>query len=93
MIVYRAEYEDGGGPFYYRNGKPRNPMMPDFSRYNDTQLYGADSLENLIKLISSYGFNINDFNIKQYITNDIISYNKKNGHVVFNHIDFSEVKE
>ena len=83
MRVYRVEYKDGGGPFYHRDGTPRDPNLPDFSNYNDFYLSGADSIEHLIMLITNYGFNIDDFTIKEYEVNNIITYNKKNGHINF----------
>lgn len=84
MKIYRAEYPDGGGPFYKLDGTPRNPDGPVFN-YNDNDpiLYGADSMENLVKLITGYGFDINDFTIKIYYSDKIGHYNKHNGHVAF----------
>lgn len=81
MKVYRAEYPDGGGPFYYRNGIPRYSSLPYFE--NNRYLSGADSLEHLTELITGYGFNIKDFIVKIYYSNQIISYNRKSGHVTF----------
>lgn len=81
MKIYRAECEDGGGPFYHLDGTPRKSGLPVFKNYSP--LYGADSLKNLKKLIKNYGLNISDYNIKIYYSDDIISYNKTNGHVVF----------
>ena len=81
MIIYRAELEDGGGPYYKRDGTSRNPSLPSF--IGNTYLYGADSIENLTKLIIQYGFNIEDFLIKKYQSNKILSYNKNNGHIIF----------
>jgi hypothetical protein len=83
MIIYRIEKEDGGGPFYYRDGRPRDSSMPDFSNGDINILYGADSLENLKHIINNYNLNINDFIIKTYESNNILSYNKKNGHIIF----------
>jgi hypothetical protein len=82
MFIYRAELDDGGGPFYHRDGTPRNINMPVFKGDNNI-LYGADSIENLTKLIENYGFNIKDFDIKQYQSENILSYNKRNGHIIF----------
>ena len=94
MKIYRVELEDGGGPYYYRNGMPRDPKMPDFSNYKGPLiLYGADSLESLKKLIENYGFNINDYIVKIYNSNKIHSYNRQNGHIIFEVEDESEVKE
>lgn len=81
MIIYRAELEDSGGPYYKRDGTPRDPSLPTF--VGETQLYGADSIENLTKLMTQYGFNIEDFLIKKYQSNKILSYNKKNGRIIF----------
>lgn len=44
MKVYRAECEDGGGPFYKLDGTPRTSGI---SFKDNTELYGADSIENL----------------------------------------------
>lgn len=87
MIIYRAELEDGGGPFYDRKGIPRQQNMPTF--INSNILYGADSVDNLKILLNNYGFNIEDFYIKKYKSTNIISYNRKNGHIVF----IEEIKE
>ena len=57
MIVYRAELEDGGGPYYKRDGTPRDPSLPSF--VGDTQLYGADSIENLLSLRRNKWKNVN----------------------------------
>jgi len=81
MKIYRAEYPDGGGPFYYRDGTPRNSKLPFFK--DDKYLSGADSLEHLTELITNYGFNIKNFIIKTYYSDKIICYNKNNGHIVF----------
>ena len=81
MKVYRAEYPDGGGPFYYRDGTPRCSSSVYFG--DNKCLYGADSLEHLTEIITGYGFNIKDFIIKTYYSNQILSYNKKNGHIIF----------
>lgn len=83
MIIYRAEYEDGGGPYYYRDGTPRNPTLPNFKNDNDHILSGADSIEHLILLMNNYGFDIKQFIIKEYESDNIITYNKKNGHINF----------
>lgn len=34
-------------------------------------------------MFDNYGFNLNDFIIKIYNTNKILSYNKRNGHIIF----------
>lgn len=81
MKIYRAECEDGGGPYYHLDGTPRFKHLPTFK--NSKTLYGADSLENLISLISSYGLDISNYKIVIYEKADIISYNKKNGHIIF----------
>ena len=83
MKVYRCECEDGGGPFYKLDGTPRNPNMPTFK--NSQILYGADSIENLKQLITNYGFKFDNYILKEYniIENNIISYNKLNGHIIF----------
>ena len=59
MIIYRIEKEDGGGPFYYRDGRPRDSSMPDFSNGDINILYGADSLE--FKNINNNYIKYNDF--------------------------------
>ena len=81
MKIYRIECEDGGGPFYHLDGTPRKEGLPVFKGY--APLYGADSLRNLKKLIKNYGLKFSDYILKIYYSDDIISYNKQNGHVVF----------
>ena len=81
MKIYRAELQDGGGPFYHRDGTPRDSNMPAFK--DSKVLYGADSIEHLNELITNYGFDINNFIIKIYESDNIISRNKKNGHIIF----------
>lgn len=81
MKIYRAEYDDGGGPYYKLDGTPRQSSVP--KQDPSDIIYGADSLEHLKSLISNYGFNIDDFNIKVYEINKYIAYNRNNGHVVF----------
>ena len=79
--VYRAECEDGGGPYYFLDGTPRDKDLPSFP--NSEGLYGADSLDNLIKLITSYGFNIFEYKIVEYDNIEVLSYNPQNGHMLF----------
>ena len=81
MTVYRVECEDGGGPFYHLDGTPRQEGLPIFK--NNLELYGADSIENLKKLISNYGLNFDDYILKKYENVQIINYNKYNGHIIF----------
>lgn len=80
MKVYRAECEDGGGPFYKLDGTPRTSGI---SFKGNTELYGADSIENLKKLFTNYELDINNYKIVVYENVKIVSYNHKNGHIIF----------
>lgn len=86
MRVYRAETEDGGGPYFKLDGTPRDLVVPPLHNNDPSSyLYGADSIEHLKQLITSYGFNFDDYILKEYDIpfGDIVKYNTVNGHIVF----------
>ena len=70
MIVYRLEYKDGGGPWFHRDGRPRDGViLPKFEIENLGYLFGFDSLDNLIEYKNAHKDEISfiDIKIKKYL--------------------------
>lgn len=68
MLVYRYEYPDGGGPWFYRDGTIRHPL-PDEYLYIENQekyLYACDSLESLYDYFSKQDIDIHECTIETY---------------------------
>lgn len=66
MLVYRYENDDGGGPWFYKNGLVRYPLPDHLYLDTDDYLYGCDSLKSLIEYFSQQKININNCTIKTY---------------------------
>lgn len=66
MRIYRYEMDDGGGPWFTRNGSSRgNPIT---IRFDDDVLYGCTSLEELFNYFreESHKVNLEDCMVKVY---------------------------
>lgn len=86
MIVYRLEYKDGGGPWFHRDGRPRDGViLPKFEIENLGYLFGFDSLDNLIEYKNAHKDEISfiDIKIKKYLVSKARRTNKEKGVVVF----------
>lgn len=83
MRVYRYEMEDGGGPWFTRDGSLRE--KPVEIRFSDDVLYGCTSLEELFDYFrqESHKVNLQDCIVKVYeIPNEDIEVISK-GQVAF----------
>jgi len=80
MIVYRFEAEDGGGPWFHKNGDVRFPL-PDEHLYLDTDdyLYGCSSLEALYNYFFQQKISTQNCVVKTYEVpkEEIIFLNKQ----------------
>ena len=91
VVVYRYEYPNGGGSYFYRDGTPHmNDLNTkiSLSRWDDSEneiLYGYDSKLKLTLYAVDNKFPIEEMRIKQYIVNnsDIIQHRISNGYVQF----------
>lgn len=67
MLIYRYEAEDGGGPWFYKDGSVRYPLPDEFMYLEtDEYLYGCDSLKSLFNYFSQQKINVNNCTIKTY---------------------------
>lgn len=70
MRVYRYEMEDGGGPWFTREGSLRD--KPTKIRFNDGVLYGCTSLEELFDYFrqESHKVDLDDCIVRVYEISD-----------------------
>ena len=68
MLIYRYEAEDGGGPWFYKNGTIRHPLPYKnlYLKNQEEYLYGSTSLENLLEYCSIQEADINNCILKTY---------------------------
>ncbi len=85
MLVYRYEAEDGGGPWFYKDGTIRHPL-PHEHLYLDKQekyLYACDSLKSLFDYFSKQNVNVNNCILQTYNIPQRYIINMGNGQVKF----------
>lgn len=81
--AWRYEYLDGGGPWFYPDGRPRDiNNVPPYENNKDV-LCGCDTIENLDKYMARNGVNIADMYLVHYFNIEVIEYNSETGHIVF----------
>lgn len=68
MLVYRYEKPDGGGPWFYKDGRVRYPLPHEYLYINSQEkfLYGCDSLKSLFEYFSTQKVDVNNCTIQTY---------------------------
>lgn len=79
LIVYRYEYEDGGGPFLTRDGVSRTNSE---LKFDDNTLYGCDSIENLKKWFAVHNITLPDGMMICAYDGEVVKYLPTTGEVV-----------
>lgn len=79
---WRYEYLDGGGPWFYPDGKPRVSNLPAFEN-NDGILCGCDTITNLNKYMTERNIDTSQMCLAHYLDIEVVRYNPNNGHISF----------
>lgn len=66
MLIYRYETEDGGGPWFYKNGDIRHPLPEHLYIDTDDYLYGCTSLDELFDYFYQQNISLNNCKLKTY---------------------------
>lgn len=81
--AWRYEYLDGGGPWFYPDGRPRDiNNIPPYEN-NKNVLCGCDTIENLDKYMAQNGVDTQNMYLIGYIDIEVIEYNSETGHIIF----------
>lgn len=81
--AWRYEYLDGGGPWFYPDGRPRDiNNIPPYEN-NKNVLCGCDTIKNLDKYMAKNGVNTADMYLVHYFNIEVVEYNPETGHTIF----------
>ena len=80
---WRYEYRDGGGPWFFPDGRPRNINKTPPYEQNENALCGCDTLENLKQYMSSKGIDTSEMYLVHYFDIEVIEYTPETGHIIF----------
>ena len=81
--AWRYEYLDGGGPWFYPDGRPRDiNNVPPYEN-NKGALCGCDTIESLDKYMVKNGVNTADMYLVHYFNIEVVEYNPETGHTIF----------
>ena len=81
--AWRYEYLDGGGPWFYPDGRPRDiNNIPPYEN-NKGVLCGCDTIKNLDKYMAKNGVNTADMYLVHYFNIEVVEYNPETGHTIF----------
>ena len=80
---WRYEYLDGGGPWFYPNGEPRDiDNVPAFEN-DEGVMYGCDTVKNLDRYMAERSIDTRKMRLVRYFDIEVINYNPRNGHIAF----------
>ena len=85
---WRYEYQDGGGPWFFPDGRPRNINETPPYEQNKNALCGCDTLENLKQYMTSKGIDTSEMYLVHYFNIEVIEYNPETGHTIFSREGF-----
>lgn len=87
MDCWRYENFDGGGPWFYPDGTPRNVNNIPSYDYGENMMYGCDTIENLNRYMEKYGVDTRHMSLVHYRNVDLVDYDRFSGLVVFRAIN------
>lgn len=80
---WRYEYRDGGGPWFYPDGHPRDAdNIPPYEN-NKNALCGCDTIENLKAYMARNNVDTTNMYLIHYFDIKALEYNPQTGHIVF----------
>lgn len=80
---YRYEYSDGGGPWFYPDGRPRRIDNVPIWRDAEGALSGFDTEENLKEYMRYREIDVSKMKLFHYINAKIVYHSKISGKVFF----------
>ena len=83
MDCWRYEYADGGGPWFYPDGSPRNPQLIPSYYFGEGVLYGCDTVANLDRYMKRHNIDTTKMRLKCYYDIKVIKYVDESGQVAF----------
>lgn len=83
MDCWRYECPDGGGPWFYPDGTPRNPQDIPSYYFGEDVSYGCDTVANLDRYMRRHNINTSNMFLRCYYDVDVIKYIKESGQVIF----------
>ena len=83
MDCWRYEYVDGGGPWFFPDGTPRNLDTVPSNYFGEGISYGCDTVANLDRYMARHNIDTTGMILKCYYDVNVIKYIEESGQVVF----------